>query len=149
MIDLKEILRKKSEEGKKSASQPVCKSFFPRVDTVENLKRKVIEGKVSEYIRKTVKQEMPKADISVPKMDAVKQFFADREYDDKPFNLEGLANMSSVRDVLAKEQSEEYMHGDEKTQTFHVINEITNSKHPYDAYFQRKRDNNERNNEQT
>ena len=147
MIDLKEILKKKTEEGKKAAEQKVEKTFFPKVDPIEKIKQKVIDGKVSEYYKKVVKAEMPRANITVPKMDAVKQFFADREYDDKPFNLEGSANMSAVRNVLAKEQSDEYMHGDEKTQTFHMINEITNSKHPFDAYFHRKREDHEKSND--
>ena len=67
---------------------------------------------------------MPHANLNIPKVDRIKQFFEDRQYDDVPFKLEGPANMRAVQD--------------ENMKTFNIINE-TNNQHPYDAYFQRKR----------
>lgn len=81
---------------------------------------------------------MPHANLNIPKVDRIKQFFEDRQYDDVPFKLEGPANMRAVQEVLRKEQDDEYMHRDENMKTFNIINE-TNNQHPYDAYFQRKR----------
>ena len=99
------------------------------------LKKKKLEAIAAEN---QVVDEMPHAHISIQPMNAVKSFFEDREYDDVPFKLDGPANMKSVQDILRKEQGDEYMHRDENIQTFNIINETKNP-HPYDAYFQRKR----------
>ena len=84
--------------------------------------------------------EMPHANISIPKMDAIKNFFEDREYDGKPVKIDGIPSMAAVNKMIREEQNEEFMHRDDKLQTFHFVKE-TNNLHPYDAYFQRKREN--------
>jgi hypothetical protein len=101
----------------------------------ERLQSKETAAKAAE--NQTV-DAMPHANLSIPKVNRIKQFFEDRQYDDVPFKLEGPANMRAVQEVLRKEQDDEYMHRDENMKTFNIINE-TNNQHPYDAYFQRKR----------
>ncbi len=100
------------------------------------LKKKVAECKASE---KQQLPGMPRANISVPKLDRLKQFFEDREYDDTPVKVEGVPTMSKAMEMIRAEQGDEYMHRDDNLKTFNIINE-TNNKHPYDAYFQRKRE---------
>lgn len=106
------------------------------IDFDAMLRRKVEECKRSENQKLP---EMPTVHITIPKMDPIKQFFEDREYDGEPFKLEGTPNIDAVMKVLREEQADEYMHDDDKRQTFHMISENSNNKHPYDAYFQRKR----------
>lgn len=105
------------------------------LDFAALLKKKEDECRRSEN---QVRKPMPRANINIPKTDRIKAFFEDREYDGVPFKLEGQANMRAVCDTLRKEQSDEYMHRDDNTTTFNIIKE-TNNPHPYDAYFQRKR----------
>lgn len=81
---------------------------------------------------------MPHANLNIPNVNRIKAFLEDREYDGVPFKLEGPANMAAVQKILRKEQSDEYMHRDDNTKTFNIIKE-TDNPHPYDAYYQRKR----------
>lgn len=145
MIDVKALLEKKAAEGKAASEHKVGTHFGQRVPLMDCLKKKVVEERIGNFMAK--KENMPKmpvADMSVPKMDPVKQFFEDRQYDDKPFKLEGPANMASVQKVIREEQSDEFMHKDDNTRTFNVIKEHDRMPHPYDEFYRRKRDEDDR-----
>lgn len=138
MINFDELLRKKEAEGRASGYDArTARGTASSSETFYNslIKKKELEGALAQQQDKPT--PMPHANLSVPQMDRVKQFFADREYDGVPFKLDGSPNMDAVMDVIRKEQENEYMHRDEKTQTFHIVKE-NNNQHPYDAYFQRK-----------
>jgi hypothetical protein len=105
------------------------------IDFDSLIKKKEAERRASEGQRLP---DMPRANLSVPKMDRLKNFFEDREYDDIPVKVEGMPSMSKAMAMIRAEQGDEYMHSDDNIKTFNIINE-TNNQHPYDAYFQRKR----------
>jgi hypothetical protein len=106
------------------------------LDFAALLKKKEADCRMSE---KQQLPGMPRANISVPKLDRLKQFFEDREYDDTPVKVEGMPTLSKAMDMVRAEQCDEYMHRDDNIKTFNMINE-TNNTHPYDVYFQRKRE---------
>ena len=145
MIDVKALLEKKAAEGKAASNQKVNKTFCESVRLVDGLKKKVVDDRIGKFLAKPENMpKMPTVNITVPKIDPIKQFFEDRQYDDKPFNLEGPANMASVQKVIREEQSDEFMHKDDNTRTFNVIKEHDRMPHPYDEFYRRKRDEDDR-----
>lgn len=100
------------------------------------LRKKEAECRASE---KRQLHGMPRANLAVPKLDRLKQFFEDREYDDTPIKVDGAPTMSKAIEMIRAEQSDEYMHREDNIKTFNMINE-TNNTHPYDVYYQRKRE---------
>ena len=141
MIDFDALLKKKEAEGRQSGYSAVEARGIASSDmTFYNalLKHKEIKGKLAE--RQKPLPPMPHANLKVPQMDAVKNFFDDRQYDDKPYDLEGPANMASVASTIRKEQSDEFMHGDENTRTFTMLKESNQTNpHPYAEYFKREK----------
>jgi hypothetical protein len=139
MIDFKALLRKKEDEGRQSGYSAVeARGVASSDQTFYNalLKHKEIKAKVAE--KQKPLPPMPHADLKVPQMDAVKNFFDDRQYDDKPYDLDGPANMAAVVNTIRKEQGDEFMHSDENTRTFSVIKETNTNPHPYAEYFKRE-----------
>lgn len=139
MIDFDALLKRKEEEGRRSGySDREARGIASSDDTFYKalLKHKEIKGRVSE--KQKPLPPMPHANLAVPQMDAVKNFFEDRQYDDKPFKLDGPANMSAVDGVIRKEQDQEFLHGDDNTSTFAMLKESTTTNpHPYAEYFKR------------
>lgn len=134
MIDLVAVLRNKINEGNRSMEQSIPVMETANVDLVHCINNKLNEQKNAEHQKQF---EMPRANLDVTKVDRLKQFIADRSYDDAEFKLDNPLSMRTIQEIIRKEQSEEYLHNDDNRKTFNVINE-TNNQHPYDAFFQRK-----------
>ena len=145
MIDFTAVLAKKAAEGKVASNQKVNKTFCESVRLVDGLKKKVVDDRIGKFMAKPENMpKMPTVNISVPKLDPVKQFFDDRQYDDKPFKLDGPANMAAVQKVIREEQDDEFMHRDDNTKTFNIFKENDRIPHPYDEFYRRKRDEDDR-----
>jgi len=83
---------------------------------------------------------LPRKEIKVDKVDPYRAFVEDRIYDKDLTGGEDLPNMHTVQRMLRQEQKEEFVDRDENLKTINFVRE-TDNKHPYDEYFERRRDN--------
>ena len=82
---------------------------------------------------------LPRKVIKIEKVDPYRAFVDDRVYDKELTGGEDLPNMHTVQRLLRKEQKEEFVDREENLKTLNFVRE-TDDRHPYDTYFERRRD---------